>query len=100
MTEERRREARKRVLYEVRWQGLSGKHMARISDLSMGGCFIDTVGRSESGEFIVFEIRQPDDSWLELRGVVASVDPKVGFSLHFTSLTEDEQRSLALLLNT
>jgi len=98
MENERREERRARVSLEAWWEGLSGRHQARVSDLSMGGCFIDTLGKADIGEFIAFSIKQPDGKWLQLRGQVASTDVHVGFSLAFTYLTEDEENALALLI--
>ena len=98
MENERREDRRAHVSIEAWWEGLSGRHEARVSDLSMGGCFIDTLSRAEVGELIVFAIKRPDGRWLQLRGHVASVDEHVGFSLAFTYLTEDEQRALAPLV--
>jgi hypothetical protein len=98
MENERREDKRARVSIEAWWEGQSGRHEARVSDLSMGGCFIDTLSRAEIGEIIVFAIKRPDGKWLQLRGQVASVDEHVGFSLAFTYLTEDEQRALARMI--
>ncbi len=100
MENERREDERARVSIEARWEGQSGQHKARVSDLSLGGCFIDTLGKADIGEFIAFAIKQPDGKWLQLRGEVASVDQHVGFSLAFTFLTEDEQRALARLISS
>ena len=99
MENDRREDERARVSIEAWWEGLSGRHQARVSDLSLGGCFIDSLGKAEIGELIVFAIKQPDATWLQLRGQVASVDQHVGFSLAFTYLTEDEQHALAELVN-
>ena len=98
MEHERREDERARVSIEAWWEGLSGRHQARVSDLSMGGCFIDSLGKADIGELIVFAIKQPDGKWLQLRGQVASVDEHVGFSLAFTYLTEDEERALARII--
>ena len=99
MTEERREDPRRAVSVEAWWEGLSGRHKARVSDLSMGGCFIDTPGKADVGEFILCALKLPTGRWLRLRGQVASVDPQTGFSLAFTFLTEDEQEALTQLLN-
>ncbi|HEX9919449.1 MAG TPA: PilZ domain-containing protein [Pyrinomonadaceae bacterium] len=98
MENERREDKRASVSIEAWWEGQSGRHEARVSDLSMGGCFIDTHSRAEIGELIVFAIKRPGGKWLQLRGQVASVDEHVGFSLAFTYLTEDEQQALALII--
>ena len=99
MENERREDRRASVSIEAWWEGQSGRHEARVSDLSKGGCFIDTLSKAEIGELISFAIKRPDGRWLQLRGQVASVDPHVGFSLAFTYLTEDEQRALAKLVD-
>jgi Tfp pilus assembly protein PilZ len=100
MSHERREDPRRPVSVEAWWEGLSGRHQARASDLSMGGCFIDTLGRADVGEFMLLALKLPTGEWLRLRGQVASVAPKnTGFSVAFTYLTEDEQQALAQLLD-
>ena len=94
---ERREDERARVSLEARWEGMTGRHEARVSDISMGGCFIDTQGAAEPGELIVFAIRKPDGEWLSLRGEVVSVDPHAGFSVGYTFLTDEEQQELKRL---
>ena len=98
MTNERREEKRVPALLEARWEGMSGKHTARISDISTGGCFVESLARVTIGELIIFEIRMPDGDWLQIRGHVASYDQHLGFSLCFTFLTDDEYRALARLI--
>ena len=100
MTEERREEERKEVALEVRWEGGSGRHPARISDLSLGGCYLDTLGGVEVGEIISLEIRLPSGEWLPLRGTVAFHHPGLGFSVCFTFLTDEEQYQLSELINS
>ena len=93
---ERREDERKGVSLEAWWESLSGRQQARVSDLSMGGCYVDTLAPVEVDEVIVFAIRKPDGSWLELRGRVVTRDPG-GFSLAFTFLTDEEQQELKRL---
>ena len=94
---ERREDERKGVSLEAWWESLSGRQQARVSDLSMGGCYVDTHAPVELDEMIVFAIRRPDGSWLELRGRVVTRDPGFGFSLAFTYLTDEEQQELRRL---
>lgn len=100
MTNERRADTRANLSLEAKWEGLSGKHVARIGDISMGGCFIDTAGAVTAGEFIVFEIKLPSGQWLALRGEVAFYQPNIGFSLSFSYLTEEEERMIAQLIDS
>jgi hypothetical protein len=100
MTEERREEQRKEITLDVRWEGGAGRHPARISDLSLGGCYLDTLGGVEVGEIISLEIKLPSGEWLPLRGTVAFHHPGLGFSVCFTFLTDEEQYQLTELINS
>jgi hypothetical protein len=97
--EERREEVRKEMTLDVRWEGGSGRHTARVSDLSLGGCYLDTLGQVEVGEVISLELKLPSGEWLPLRGSVAFHHPGLGFSVCFTFLTDEEQYQLAQLIN-
>ena len=94
---ERREDERKGVSLEAWWEGLSGRHEARVSDISMGGCYIDSPGKVSLGELVVFSIRRPDGSWLTLRGQVVSAEINIGFSVSYTFLTDEEQQELKRL---
>ncbi|MBA2733752.1 MAG: PilZ domain-containing protein [Acidobacteria bacterium] len=100
MTEERREEERKNITLDVRWEGGASRRPARISDLSLGGCYLDTLGSVEVGEIVNVEIKLPSGEWLPLRGTVAFHHPGLGFSVCFTFLTEDEQEQLTEIINS
>ncbi|MBA3767850.1 MAG: PilZ domain-containing protein [Acidobacteria bacterium] len=96
MTNERRDEERISLNLEARWEGIA--HSARVSDISVDGCYVDTIATAVSvGELILIEIKLPNGKWLPLRGEVTHTMPNVGFGLCFTFLTEDEQRLIAQL---
>jgi hypothetical protein len=98
--EDRREEKRKEMTLDVRWEGGSGRHTARISDLSLGGCYLDTLGQVAVGEIIGLEIKLPSGEWLPLRGSVAFHHPGLGFSVCFTFLTDEEQYQLKQLIDS
>ena len=97
---ERRRNERKRVLLEAKWESMSRTHEARVDDVSLGGCFVNTFGRVEPHETVNLQIQLPSGEWLPLRGEVASYQPGVGFGLAFTSLSEEETALLKELMLT
>ena len=97
--EERREEERKEVTLDVRWEGGGGRHSARVSDLSLGGCYLDTLGQAEVGEVVGLELKLPSGEWLPLRGTVAFHQPGLGFSICFTFMTDEEQYQLTQLIN-
>ena len=100
MAGERRRSERKRVLLEAKWESMSRTHEARVDDVSLGGCFVNTFGRVEPNEMVNLQIQLPSGEWLPLQGQVASYQPGVGFGLAFTSLTEEEIAVLKELMLT
>jgi hypothetical protein len=99
MTENRRSDERVSMNLPARWDGLSGTHEARIEDLSLGGCFVNTKGRVDIGEVVGIEMKLPSGEWLQLRGEVASYMLGTGFGVLFTFLTEDEEQALRELIN-
>jgi PilZ domain len=91
MTEERRNEKRVTSFLPARWDSLSGMHEARLEDISLSGCFVNTAGHREIGETVSLEIELPSGQWLPLKGEVTSHQPGIGFAIQFTSLTEEEK---------
>ena len=100
MGEERRRSERKRVLLEAKWESMSHTHEARVDDVSLGGCFVNTFGRVELHETVNLQLLLPSGEWMPLQGEVASYQPGVGFGLAFTSLSEEKIEVLKELLLT
>ncbi len=100
MSNERRTSKRKRVLLEAKWESMSRRHEARVDDVSLGGCFVNTYGRVELQEDVNLEIQLPSGEWLSLRGKVASYQPGVGFGMSFSSLSKNEADALKELMLT
>jgi hypothetical protein len=96
---ERRRDERVPLLLDVRWEGLSGKHHARISDISLSGCYVESLGQVTVGEVVRFEIQLPTARWMPLRGEVVYHLPTLGFGVKFTSLTTMERNLLAHVID-
>jgi hypothetical protein len=94
MTDERRSDERVDTNLPAKWDGLSGGHEARITDLSLGGCYVNTNGRVDLGEVIVLEIKLPSGEWLQLRGEVTSYHSGIGFGVLFSFLTDEEEQTL------
>lgn len=100
MSEERRSDKRVGVNLSTRWHGITGSHEGRIEDLSVNGCFVNTVGAVDVGEIISLLIKLPTEKWLPLRGKVVSAQQMIGFSLSFAILDEKEQQSLKDLVDS
>jgi len=88
------------VSLEVVWQGIAGKYDARMSEISMDGCFIDSMGQETMGETVSFKVRLPSGVWASLQGKVVYQEYPIGFQLEFTNLTEADRRILAQVIAT
>jgi hypothetical protein len=96
--DERRAKPRLSVSLDAVWDGNAGKHPARVTDLSEGGCYLDTVGEVMTGEMVGFRILLPDDDWLYLEGEIKHHRHGFGFGVQFVDLIEEQQEKLQWLL--
>ena len=100
MSGERRSNVRKRILLEAKWESLSRTHEARVDDVSLGGCFVNTYAHIELNERVNVQILLPSGEWLALRGRVATYQPGVGFGMWFTYLSENDKAALKKLISS
>jgi hypothetical protein len=98
MPDERRRNQRQKVLLEARWESLSKHHEARVDDISVSGCFVNTYGPVSVGELVELKILRRSGEWLAVSGYVATYQHGVGFGLAFTDLSEEKKRALQELI--
>lgn len=99
MSDERRNDKRVTAYLPAKWEGMSGDHDARIEDISVRGCFVNTAGRVEINQMISLEIELPSGKWLPLRGEVTSYQPGIGFGILFNLLTDEEKLELSQLVS-
>jgi len=97
--DERRTEERWEVCLDALWDGKSGNYSARVTDLSEGGCYVDTLGEATVGEILRFKLQLPSGDWLELIGEVAHETPPLGFGMRFIDLTDDQREMLRSLIS-
>lgn len=77
---------------------MSRTHEARVDDVSLGGCFVNTFGRVELTEEVKLQMELPSGEWLSLGGRVASYQPGVGFGMSFDALSEEQLATLQELI--
>jgi Tfp pilus assembly protein PilZ len=94
MTDERRNEERVPASIEVLWVGNAGKYESRTSDLSLGGCFVDTVGQVELGNIVTVTLQLPAGESIEIEGEVVYTYPSMGFGLRFTTVSDSDRTKL------
>lgn len=96
--QDRREKPRLRVSLDAMWDSSTEAHSARITDLSEGGCFLDSVGEVRAGEIVGFRVLLPDDDWLYLEGEVRHYTAGRGFGVKFVELNEEQTERLHWLL--
>src|SRR6267143_3504728 len=99
MSESMRHHNSVNVSLDVVWQGSSGKHDARMSEISMDGCYIDSqVQGRVLGDKVDFKVHLPSGPWVPLHGELITEDYPIGFGLRFTDLTEEARNLLAAVV--
>src|SRR4029077_18768764 len=84
------------VSFDVVWQGSSGKQDARMSEISMRGCFLDSRVQGRAlGDQVEFKVHLPGGPWVALQGELINEDYPIGFGLRFSGLTDANKALLA-----
>ena len=86
-----RQNERTPFLIEIMLESASGKREARISDISLGGCFVDTIMTVRPGEDVSLTGKLETGEPLELKGKVAYVMDGFGFGVSFTDLSDESK---------
>jgi uncharacterized protein (TIGR02266 family) len=98
VTDERRNQTRVPLFVEVAWESAAGHYEARTSDVSVGGCFVDSVSRVTEGEVIRFTLQLPEDDSIEVEAIVTYAYPNIGFGVQFTKVSSEALRKLQQLI--
>ncbi len=93
---EQRRERRNHFT-EIVFESASGQREARVSEVSLGGCFIDTIVDIPVGENVSFQILGKDPP-IRFTGEVIYNFPGIGFGLSFTDLQPASEEYLKSVL--
>ena len=91
---DRRTENRLEVCLDAIWDGNSGNYTARITDLSEGGCYVDSLGEAQVGELVKVKLQLQNGDWLEVTGAVAHQMPPMGFGIRFVDLDPEQLEKL------
>jgi hypothetical protein len=95
-----RKSQRLPVSLAISLESSSGRREARVSDLSMEGCFIDTILEVAEGETVKFDLLLPGDKPVELSGEAVYIMPRIGFGVRFADLTEEKKILLEHIILT
>ena len=94
---EQRKDLRVPLRLEVRWDGFSGSTAAVTSDVSLGGCYIESLSPVTVGDILDFDFQSTTNESMHLQGQVLYSHQNIGFGVRFTDLNA-RQQMLELLL--
>lgn len=97
MSQERRQHRRIVHPFEGSWTGASGSSRCRIADISLGGCFVQTLATPSIGEDTTVTVTIGNHA-LSFQGVVVYADRGMGFAVRFRDIPPDELLELGRLL--
>jgi hypothetical protein len=98
MGSERRKAPRANVNLAARWEGASALEEARVTNLSVNGCFVLSGGTVETRELIRLEITFPDESEIYPWAEVIEEANEIGFAVRFNSMDDEELERLRQFL--
>ncbi len=76
------------------WNGSSGGKNVRITDVSEGGCFVETMAILALGDRVVIKLALPQGRKICVDGQVVTVDPGIGFAVRFPELRTDQRTEI------
>jgi hypothetical protein len=91
---EQRKHPRLMGPFDARWRGASGGGTCRIGDISLGGCFVQTMAMPIVGERTSVSVELDDKEFLLPRGTVVSTEWGIGFAVEFKPLGGEELAEL------
>lgn len=96
--DDRRSKQRLSVNLNAMWDSSTEAHSARVTNLSEGGCYLDSVGAVRRGEIVGFRVLLPDEDWLYLEGEVRH-HTEEGFGVQFVDLNDEQTEKLRWLMS-
>jgi len=93
-----RQHERSSFLTEIILESASGKRQARISDVSKGGCFIDTLTNVREGEEVSLSGTLDGGEQLNVRGRVVYVMNGFGFGVSFIDVDSTSESAIRKMI--
>ncbi|QYO66238.1 PilZ domain-containing protein [Leptolyngbya sp. 7M] len=85
-----RKHERKTVAVGTVLDSSAGRRESRISDLSLGGCYVESMTGFQPGEAVSFDLSDQSGGTVGFTGEVAYVLDGFGFGLRFTNLGPEQ----------
>ncbi|NOT49113.1 MAG: PilZ domain-containing protein [Acidobacteria bacterium] len=76
----------------------SGKREVRVSDLSIGGCYVDSIAGVKAEEVVGIRLVLPRGRSEQVFGTVIYVHDGIGFGVQFNDMTREQRTVLEQLV--
>lgn len=76
----------------------SGKREVRVTDLSAGGCYVDSISPVQPNEVVGLTFVLPKGRTEEIFGTVVYVHEGIGFGIQFNDMTSQQRTVLEQLI--
>jgi hypothetical protein len=90
---DQRRHQRLNRPFDGTWRGASGGAPCRVTDLSIGGCYVQSIALPMKNEETEVSIVIGQET-LSLVGRVVYAEPHMGFAVEFHSLSDEQAKAL------
>ena len=90
----KRSQNRVNVPLTVVLESISGKREVRLSDISLGGCYVDTIASVRPEEIVEFKLSLPKNRIEAMSGTVVYVHEGIGFGMQFNDMTREQRTVL------
>ena len=93
--EDRRKHIRITYFTEVQWGVAGAKYEGKISDISAGGAYVDSIMPCPERTIITVKFKLPEGQELSLQAVVKNSTPGMGMGVEFINLRDIEKELLS-----
>lgn len=76
----------------------SGRREVRLSDLSTGGCYVDSIAPVRPEEVVGLKLLLREGRTEEIFGTVVYVHDGIGFGIQFNDMTREQRTVLEQLI--
>ena len=100
MPTERRQDPRLKQWFDGSWRGASGSGNSRLSDVSVTGCFVNSLATPAVGDTSTITIHFGPSQAVSFEGEVMYVERGMGFGVRFLDVTPKQAAEVQRLLDT
>jgi hypothetical protein len=98
VTEERRADPRIKHPFDGARSGASGANRCRIGDISIGGCFVQSLAAPAIGEPTTVTVTFGEEHSMSFKGKALYVEDAIGFAVKFNELAARDRATLKQFL--